>query len=113
MRVPGEERGKIIFGILNAWQERVYDVCVRVPPFPQGIDFHRPLKTTPPLEAVHKLVRSVVPRYGVSWQFVDLTCGVLSSKIHCSWLYMYMHVYMCVCVCAPFTCPTLTHTTKR
>ena len=29
----------------------------------QGIDFHRPLKTTPPLEAVHKLVRSVVPRY--------------------------------------------------
>jgi histidine ammonia-lyase len=29
----------------------------------QGIDFLRPLKTTPCLEAVHKLVRSVVPHY--------------------------------------------------
>lgn len=29
----------------------------------QGIDFHRPLRTTEPLEAVHALVRSVVPHY--------------------------------------------------
>ncbi len=26
----------------------------------QALEFHRPLKTTPPLEAVHKLVRAVV-----------------------------------------------------
>jgi len=29
----------------------------------QGIEFHRPLRSSPPLEAVHAIVREVVPRY--------------------------------------------------
>lgn len=38
----------------------------------QGLEFHRPLKTTPPLEALHKLVRSVARYFQLLFDHINI-----------------------------------------